>query len=106
MSEELKQIMKGSILYGMLSDLHEKNLKMYPFIFLDGVSEAEISYNIPVMGETTSRSSIAYTIKFKEGFSQNNLKEQVLNLKKAVQVLMQHDVIVKVFNEQGKEVGT
>jgi hypothetical protein len=105
MSDELKGIMKGSILYGMLSDVHENNIKIYPFVFLDGVKEAEISYNIPTMGESTARASVIYTIKFNNGFPAGNVKQQVSNLKKAVQILMQHDASIKVFNEQGKEIG-
>lgn len=105
MSDKLKDIMKGSIFFGVLSEVHEKSLKMYPFIFLDGAKEAEISYNIPTMGEQASRASVTYAVKFADGFPKEDLKEQVSNLKKAVQVLMQHDVMVKVFNEQGKEIG-
>lgn len=37
---------KLSVLTDRISEVHEKNLKMYPFVFFNGVSKAEISYDL------------------------------------------------------------
>jgi len=111
MSEKLKNLMHGTILTGMISSVHVENLRMYPFIFLDGIDQAELSYNFPTMGEAADSSSsrVSYTLKMHEGHALDprspKTVEGVENLRKAVNVLMQHRVVVKVFNEQGKEIG-
>lgn len=44
--ETIREMAKLSVLTDKITDVHEKNMKMYPFVFFEGVTKAEISYNL------------------------------------------------------------
>lgn len=50
----LKKMALFSISTNQLSEIHQKNLKMYPFVFFNGVKSVEIDYDI------TNHSSVDY----------------------------------------------
>jgi hypothetical protein len=95
MKETLKDLLQGTIMTGQISEVHIKNLKAYPFIFLAGVEEVEISYDISTMSESLGKSKISFAVKFRDGFTEKQ-PENCEYLKKAVRILMQHDVEVSV----------
>lgn len=104
MSEELKDLMKGSALTGRVSEVHILNLRQYPFIFIDGVESVEISYDIltdAVNAMPNKKSRVDYVVTMKEGFPNSESFTDIASLKKAVNVLFQHSVEVSVKNILG-----
>ena len=100
----IKDLATGSIMTGMVSEVHINNMKMYPFIFLDNVDSAEISYNIVVDPSASpgTKSSIAYSLRFIENVVPETLSGGAENLKKALSALFTQNIrlILKDHNEQ------
>lgn len=103
-----KDLMKGTVMTGNLSEVHVKNLKMYPFIFLDEIKEASISYDIvtdPSAALPGAKSRIEFTLSFAEGFPKDDMRNGIENLEKAIEILMAHKVTVIVKDKNGKVFG-
>lgn len=99
-----KELAMGSILTGQISEIHLSNMRMYPFIFLDNVSEAEISYDIvtdPANAAPGKRSTVSYCLSFSSQPSAESLSLGKSNLEKALSVLFSQDIVVILRNEQG-----
>jgi hypothetical protein len=59
--KEIRDMAKLTILENKLNDLQIKNLKMFPLVFFDGVSEAKIDYDFSV-----EKPSVEYEITNKD----------------------------------------
>lgn len=119
--EKIKDMAKLVHLSGRISSFHEKNLKMYPYVFFDGVRGAEIEYDFshrpsdsgPKESPKTpdefykeigkaamnmrSDSYVAYRLKIADGVVQPNSDKRYEALEKAVRSLFWNDVIIKVY---------
>jgi hypothetical protein len=123
---EIRDMAKLSILENKLNDIQVKNLRMFPLIFFNGVSEAKIDYDLSVskpsvdyeienktdpdkigikynFDRPTSKSMIEYNLTIDETQENDYLENRFLALEKAVRSLFWKEVkIVVLFN--GKKV--
>lgn len=44
--EEIKEMARLAMFTGRITEFHENNLKRYPFVFLNGVKSAQITYDL------------------------------------------------------------
>lgn len=100
-----EELAMGTIFTGQISEVHLKNMKIYPFIFLDDVDEVEIAYDIitdVVNNAPGGKSTVSYSLSFKSGNNPSNLKEGHENLTKALSVLFAQPVIVILRDKLGQ----
>ena len=81
----LKDLKKGAILTGRLSETHVKTLQTAPFIFFDGLVEVKISYNL-VTDSKGLVSGLGSTVKFTLDFGSKYEPDQYH--KKRIQALV------------------
>jgi uncharacterized lipoprotein YajG len=102
-----KELAMGSILTGQISEVHIKNMKMYPFIFLDDVSQAEIAYDIitdTINVTPGKKSTVSYTLGFKGTKpSKEVLKPGFDNLQKALSVLFSQKITLILRDQSGQD---
>lgn len=101
----LKDLKRGAILTGRLSDVHVKTLQSAPFIFFDGISEVKISYNlitdpsaqIPGLGST-----VKFSLDFGSKYEPDEHHEKRLNaLFATVHTILWPEVEVMVVDQNG-----
>lgn len=98
---KVRELAKLSILSNRISEVHEKNLKAYPFIFFNGVKEAKVDYDL----ERGSKNHVKFTISLKNGTDNPSLKKRFESLDKSVKNLFWKEVSISVVLD-GKEVYT
>jgi hypothetical protein len=101
-----KELAMGSIFSGQISEVHLNNMKLYPFIFIDDVSQVEISYDIitdPANAEPGKKSTVSYTVSFKSGNTPENIKDCSQNLQKALSILFSQQITVILRDQKGQE---
>lgn len=93
-----------------LSEFHEKNLKMFPFVFFDQVSAVRIEYDVSVEHNVdVSRSNditikkpftncyMAYYLTINEDANKNQLSRRFETLENSVRDLLWKSIAVKIF---------
>lgn len=118
-SQILKEMASLTILSGKISDLHEKNLKLYPYIYFEKVSSVEIEYDLShhhniqedhennkiVLNKPIVNQLISYYLILDES-ANDNLENRYLALAKSVKTLLWKDIKVEIyFNRQIKYKG-
>jgi hypothetical protein len=101
----IKDLAIGSILTGRVSEVHLHNMKIYPFVFIDNVDRAEISYDIITDLTNTmpgSHSTVVYVLRFTDSGKPETLDSGAENLKKALSALFTQNIklVLKDHNEQ------
>lgn len=97
--EELKDLYKGCVLTGRLSEVHIKNMQTYPFGAFDGVTEVATSYDIvldPSQELMGKKSKVKYEVKTAAHLSQEEKDIGTSFLKKSLSVIFFQDVSVEV----------
>lgn len=84
---------KLTMLTGRISDTHYKNMKMFPFIFFNGVSKTEIDYAISTNKDEESR--VTYSLELDK--AQNDFMDKRFKaLENGIQTLFWKDVKITV----------
>lgn len=89
---KVRELAKLSILSNRISEVHETNLKAYPFIFFNGLDKAEIDYNL----ERGTKNHVAFNITLKVGATNHFLEKRFLALDQSVKNLFWKEVTVSV----------
>lgn len=114
MSDEVKDIVKDMaklvLVSGKISETHEKNMKMYPFIYFDGVKEVKIDYDLShradamldnknnlTVNSPIRNNVVTYYLSLNEGTSNDKLDKRFAALEASIRTLFWKDVIVEVF---------
>ncbi len=101
----LKDLNTGLALIGKLSEVHVKNMQMYPFVFFDSLVSANISYDIktdPSEIESGQPSSITYELSFAGDESPLNLAEGFKNTKLALSTLFGQKIRLTIKDQYGQ----
>lgn len=102
---QIKEMAKLVMLSNRITEFHEKNLKLYPMVFFNGVKTANISYDFSNNSTSdnpinTNRGFVKYDIDL-EDTSDNRRLERFEALTKAVRNLFWNDLKVEIlFNGQ------
>lgn len=102
-TKTLKEMAKLSILANRISEVQEKNMKAYPFIFFNEVKSVKVDYNLgrahtkyaPGTKEPKWDTWVAYYLELNEG-SNPNLERRFLCIEEAIRVLFWKDIRVEV----------
>ena len=106
----VKDMAKLVLVSGKISDVHVKNLQMYPLIYFDGVKEATIDYDLSHKADalvdrennlTVSapyrNNFITYHITLHEGAKNDKIEKRFAALEASVRTLFWKDVILEVY---------
>jgi hypothetical protein len=109
-TNKVKDMAKLILVSGKISEVHEKNLKMYPLIYFNGVKEAKIDYDlshkadalVDRMNNLTIRAPfrsnvVTYYLTMNENAKNDNVEKRFKALEASVRTLFWKDVIVEVF---------
>lgn len=114
MSDDTSQIVKDMaklvLVSGKISETHEKNMKMYPFIYFDGVREVKIDYDLSHKADAlvdrnndlTIRAPyrsnfVAYYLTMRPGATNDKLEKRFAALEASIRTLFWSDVIVECY---------
>lgn len=106
--QKLKEMAQLSLLANRISEVQEKNLKNFPFVFFESITLASISYDLGhgVNEETKQlnhNSHVIYDLELDESHNTQFLDKRFAALESSVRAVFWKDVKVKVlFN--GKSV--
>lgn len=114
MSDDIKEVVSGLtklvIASGRLSEIHEKNLKAYPFIFFEQVSEVKIDYDVSVQHDVDvdkesnltikkpkQACHVTYYLTLNEAPNKSGLKRRIETIQNSVKALFWKDLNVNVY---------
>jgi hypothetical protein len=113
--EKIKEMAKLTMVSGRINSIQEKNLKMYPFVFFDGIKNAKIDYDFSNAAMIESKEDkkaieIAYKIKKPETCNMyvayhlelesdknDHLEKRFKALENAIHTLFWKEVKIKVY---------
>jgi hypothetical protein len=113
--QTIKEMAALAMKTNKITPIHETNMKMYPFIFFNGVTAVKIDYDLYVRDDveiddqsnkiivkTPIRNNyIAYYLTINENSDNNNIDKRFEALEMAIRTLFWNDIIVEVYiNEQ------
>ena len=108
--QQLREMAQLAILSGRISEVHEKNLKMYPFIFFEGVDTCTIDYDLSREGESLKH-WIAYHLTLDmEANKGISMDKRFSAIEQAIRTLLWNDIEVQVhlngkkFEREAKDV--
>ena len=112
----LREMAKFSISNNKISEVHVRNLKMYPLVFFNGVKSARIDYDItnhstvdyeidPKAIEITYKFNkphtdnfkISYYLEIEESAENDNLEKRFEALEKSIATLLWNGIPLEVF---------
>jgi hypothetical protein len=104
---------KLTIFSNKISDVQEKNLKTWPFVFFEGVKSVMIDYDLQRIDDITlddknlsinkprSNNYVKYTLMIDENVSNSNIERRYSALESSVRGLFWKNVVVEiVFNDR------
>lgn len=103
--ERIKEMAQLAILANRISEVQEKNLKHYPFVFFNEVNSVTIDYNVgrtipkyaPGEKEPKWDTWVSYNLELDESANTTHLDKRFFCLEEAVRVLFWKDLTVRVF---------
>jgi len=106
----VKDMAKLVLVSGKISEMHEKNMKMYPFLFFDGVREAKVEYDLSHQADALvdkdnnltvnapiRSNSITYYLSLREGSFNERLDVRFAALEGALRTLFWKDLVIEVY---------
>lgn len=104
--QQLREMAKLSMLSNRISEIQEKNLKHYPFVFFNDVKSVKIDYNLSRFDNEESERTerhVTYHLELDESSNEKHLDKRLFCIEEATRVLFWNDLKVRVtFN--GKQV--
>lgn len=108
--EIVREMAKLSVLTDKITDVHEKNMKMYPFVFFEGLTRAEVAYNlsndgtfitekesdIGVGAQKTQHMRVIYRLTLDERLN-GNLPKRFQALEDSIRNLFWKQITVEVY---------
>jgi hypothetical protein len=106
--QKLKEMAQLSVFSNRISEIQEKNMKMFPFVFFEEVSTANIDYDLghavnENLREVHHKSCVKYHLILKEEANTNNLDKRFLALETSVRELFWKDIKIEIYFN-GKQV--
>jgi hypothetical protein len=98
--ESIKEMARLTVFSGRLNDFQQKNLKMFPMVFFNGVSSVKIDYDLSTspageLGKAYNKSSISYHLNLDE--NQSDTDKRFAFLTRSVRMLLWNDIQVSVY---------
>jgi hypothetical protein len=111
LKKKLGEMAQLSILSNRISTIQEKNLKMFPFVFFEGLDSVRIEYDLGHgVDEKTNnvlhKSLISYYLTLDETANHLNKEHRFLAIERAVRELFWKDIFVEVYWNNSKVYGS
>ena len=108
MQSKLKDLAKGIIFSGKISDFHIKNLSSYPFIFFEDIEEVSLEHFVPDSLDIDMGKEIpfvTYRIQFKQNPRMDNLDKRIEAITNSVRTLLWENTQVNIIDgKTGKNI--
>lgn len=108
--QQIREMANLTMLSNKLNPIQEKNLKMYPLVFFEGVSSVTIKFDLsngrelePVISDRPGDKFVEYHLAVNEGIENPQLELRCKHIEGAVRNLFWSDVLVFVYFN-GKQV--
>jgi hypothetical protein len=100
--EVVREMAKLTAFSGRLSELQEKNLKIFPLICFNGVTTARMEYDLSrtpdtELGKGANNSRISYYLAVSEGSVNDNLDRKCQALSDCVKGILWNDIKIAVY---------
>lgn len=100
--QKLKEMAQLSVLAGRISEVQEKNMKNYPFVFFESVDSVRIDYDLghginEKTKQVNHKSRVSYYLTLIEEANSHALEKRFKALEASVRYLFWNDVIVEVY---------
>lgn len=92
--DTVREMAKLSILSERISEVQEKNIKMYPFIAFDGVKSAEISYDL---SGNTKAFIVEYKLQISDSEKMDNIQKRYSALETWIRSLLWKEVNIRIY---------
>ena len=108
--EKLREMAQLTAMSGRINEVQEKNLKNFPMVFFDGVSEAKIDYDLSPITTNEEGTGIIYLgahVKYSLTLNENenkDLNKRFKALESSVRTLFWSDLKVELYLN-GKKYG-
>jgi hypothetical protein len=89
---KVRELAKLSILSNRISEVHEKNLKAYPFIFFNGVKEANVDYDL----ERGGKNNVTFSLTLVENADNPSMEKRYEALDTSIKNLFWKEVSIAV----------
>lgn len=101
--EKLKEMAQLSLFSGRISEMHVKNLQMFPFIMFNGVKAVNIDYDFsksPQPQANDPPSKVIYNFQIEESADNSNLERRFEVLEQSIRTLFWKETLLLVrFND-------
>lgn len=111
---QVKEMAKLVIYSNKISEIHEKNMKMYPFVFFEGIKSVKIDYNLEriddvnldklhnlTINKPTNASYVKYILDIDTSIEQSNIDRRFAALEASIRTLFWKNIVVEiVFNDK------
>jgi hypothetical protein len=100
--KQVREMAHLSILSGRISEIQERNLKIYPLVYFNGVTSVRIEYDLLQTtlspdGPVASNSKVSYFLSLDEKTPNFNMERRFDSLLQSVHNLLWNDIIVNVY---------
>jgi len=101
LSKSLQEMAKLVIFSGKITELHEKNMKMYPYVFFEGIQSCHIDYDlshkqIAYSIESRSNAIVTYSLVIAEDAINDQIEKRYAALESALRGLFWKDLTVEI----------
>lgn len=109
-SQTVKDMAKLVVASNRISEVHEMNLKTYPFIFFEQITEAKIDYDLYVRHDVDldgknnltikkplTNCHVSYYLTLNEDANKTNLQRRFETLENSVRALFWKDLSVEIY---------
>jgi hypothetical protein len=102
LEEQVREMAMLTVLSNKINPIQEKNLKMYPLVYFNGVKSVKIEYDLTHKKTTDdepviNNSVVSYYLEIDEKQENNSLEVRFQHLENSVRNLFWKDVSVEVF---------
>ena len=97
---QLRDMAKLSVLSNRMSEIQEKNIKAYPFVFFNEVKSVKIEFDLSKVDDNGLMNHgdhhITYHLEVNEDANKEHLDKRFLHLENATRLLFWNDLKVRV----------
>lgn len=99
---QIREMARLTVLSNKINPIQEKNLKMYPLVFFQGVKSVKIDYDLSHRKTTVdepviNNSIVSYYLSIEDEAQNSHLDERFKHLEKSVRNLFWNDLTVEVY---------
>jgi hypothetical protein len=109
-SKIVKDMAKLVLISGKITEMHEKNMKFYPFIYFFGVKEVKIDYDLSHQSDALvdkdfnltinapiRNNVVTYHLTLEDDAKNDQIQKRFAALEASIRTLFWKDIVIEVF---------